>query len=107
MILDDSLYQESVLKELKPNGRILINTADRSLYHRDSIVAANVTVMAEKILGRPIVNTAMLGVLLAVDDSYSIHDITQAIEQYMPSRIAPKNIELVKHVYESVKSEQM
>lgn len=88
--LDDTLFDESVLESLKPNGKVILNT--RHHYSHPQIITADASLIAKKILKRPITNTAMLGVLSAVCPDIAFEDIEEGIIQNMPVKLAGNNI---------------
>ena len=101
VILDESLYTDSLLKKLKPNGKIILNTSQyiESKY----IIGFNANKVAEIFLGAPISNTAMLAVLIANTNIVSNENLISAVDYDMPKRIAIKNKALVEHIFEDIK----
>jgi len=68
VVLDETLFSESFFDDLKENGRIIVNSADKEFYAKyDSkrITVVDASSVALEILGKPITNTAMLGALVA------------------------------------------
>jgi len=98
VVLDDSLYSDSLFRKLKPNGKIILNT---SHYKKcEYIVDFNANQVAEEYLGAPISNTAMLAVLVANTNIVSKENLLSAIDYDMPARIATKNKTLVEYIFE-------
>ncbi|MGA7720861.1 MAG: 2-oxoacid:acceptor oxidoreductase family protein [Ignavibacteriaceae bacterium] len=104
IILDETLIDNNTGNELKPAGTLIINSGYPEKYN----FAANIKTIfidandiAYKILGRQIVNTAMLGTLVAVSNVISIESAESGIRHEMKSNIAEKNVELLKFAYES------
>ncbi|HEX2925325.1 MAG TPA: 2-oxoacid:acceptor oxidoreductase family protein [Ruminiclostridium sp.] len=97
VVLDESLYTEGLLKKLKADGKIILNTP----HHRDCeyIIDFNATKAAEEHLGTPITNTAMLAVLTANSGIVSKENLLAAIDYDMPERIASKNKILVEYIF--------
>ncbi len=100
IFLDDTLFGESAFDELKPDGRILLNT--KKSFDGKRIITIDGDSIAQRILGLPITNTIMLGTLAAVSGAVSLDDISAAITRSMPERLHEKNIAAVKAAYEEV-----
>ncbi|WP_455716081.1 2-oxoacid:acceptor oxidoreductase family protein [Anaerosporobacter sp.] len=92
--LDDTLFSDRSLLELKPNGKILLNT--KRHFEDERIITIDANTLAIEILKRPITNTIMLGAFSAVFEEILLKDIQSAIEQYMPSKLHENNIAAVK-----------
>ena len=68
IVLDDSLYSDILLEDLKPDGRLLINTRQSVTEYNDRrIIPGDIATNAEIILKRPIVNIGILGLLIGRD----------------------------------------
>lgn len=96
IILDDTLYNESLKKLLKEDGRVIINS--KAEYGKFSL-SVDADGVAEK-FRLPTVNTVMLGVLSAVSGIVSAEDISSAIDGYMPEKIRERNKQAVLAAYE-------
>lgn len=103
VLLDDTLFSPNLFNYLKPAGKILIN----SKHHFDNpaIFSINATHIATETLHMPIVNTIMLGALVARFTDIPYEFITQAIEAYMPAKLQQKNIAAVLTVKEAWQKE--
>ena len=100
IVLDDTLYDKDLLKSLKKNGRLLINTSrERDSFDDDRIAALDISSHAEEILKRPIVNIGILGILAALDRDIGPKEIYKAVTEYMPARAADKNIRLFDRIF--------
>lgn len=97
--LDDTLFSDS-FDELKENGKIIINT--KKHFDDKRIIAADADAMANEIIGRPITNTVMLGVLAGVSKITDYENIAEAIRGYMPEKLHEKNIKAAAAAFESV-----
>lgn len=98
--LDDTLFDESVLSALKPDGKVILNTTKE---HTDPrIVAIDANRIAEDVLKLPITNTAMLGVLVAVCPGITLFEIEQAIGLTMPKRLVDGNVAVVRAAKEAI-----
>ena len=96
IILDDTLYNESLKNLLKDDGRVIINS--KSEYGKSSL-SVDADGIAEK-FRLPTVNTVMLGVFSAVSGIVSAEDIGSAIDGYMPEKIRERNKQAVLAAYE-------
>lgn len=94
IFLDDTLFSEEAFEELKPEGKILLNT--KHPVEDDRIIALDGDALAAEILKLPITNTIMLGAFAAVFDGISMEQIQEAIRQNMPSKLQNKNIAVVQ-----------
>ena len=95
IFLDDTLFSEKSFRELKQNGKILLNTKKK---FDDPRV---ITLDGDGIAAR-ITNTILLGAFAAVSHEISLEEINEAIRQTMPRRLHEKNIAAVKAAYEEV-----
>ncbi len=108
VILDPSLLvSEPVLEGLKKNGWIIINSKKpvdeikKTLERSDVRIAkVDADTIALQILKVPIVNTAMLGVLVKATRIVSLDSIIDAVSRRFSERIAKLNIEVIKKAYE-------
>ena len=96
IILDDTLYNESLKNLLKDDGRVIINS--KSEYGKSSL-SVDADGIAEK-FRLLTVNTVMLGVFSAVSGIVSAEDISSAIDGYMPEKIRERNKQAVLAAYE-------
>jgi pyruvate ferredoxin oxidoreductase gamma subunit len=91
---------------LKPEGMIIINT-DRSanqlqLKTEAKIVVLDATRIAMEILGRPIVNTTILGAFCGATGEISLESLNKAITERFKGELAKKNLHAIKTAYERV-----
>jgi pyruvate ferredoxin oxidoreductase gamma subunit len=103
VILDDSLFKESYLLDLKENGKIIINSSRKEAYKKygsDKVTAIDATDIALEVLGRPITNTAMLGALLGVSKITGLDSAIKGMEGFMKGSLLNKNIEVMKRTFE-------
>ena len=101
IVLDDSLYSDKLLDDLKPNGHLLINTKKPASFYSDSrIISGDIKANAELILKLPIVNIGILGLLIGIDKDINLSDLEKSITEYMPEKVARKNIELLHKINE-------
>lgn len=102
IVLDSSLIKEvDVTQGLKKDGIIIINSQKKIKIKNFKTYTVDATGLALKILGKPIVNTALLGAFSKITKIISLKSLEKAIEEYFikkPSIIKP-NKELIKNVY--------
>ena len=98
IFLDDTLFSQQAYVELKPEGKILLNT--KKIINDERVVTIDGDSIAEKYLGLPITNTILLGALAAVSGFISLDELAEAVRQTMPQRLREKNIAAVSAAYE-------
>jgi pyruvate ferredoxin oxidoreductase gamma subunit len=99
IVLDDTLYDKGLLKRLKKNGRLLINTGKAPGYYGDErVIARDIQTAAKEILKRSIVNIGMLTLLLDIDEEIDRDAVYRAVKEYMPEKVADKNIQLLERL---------
>lgn len=101
IFLDDTLFSEQAFSELKPGGRILLNT--KKAVEDPRVVTLDGDMLAESILKLPITNTVMLGAFAAVFDGITAGQIEEAIRQGMPAKLHSKNIAVIHAAMEAIK----
>lgn len=97
------LREVDVLDGLKPGGMVLVNTdktaealglqGDFKLY---TFSAEN---LAREILGRPIMNTALLGAFSSVTQEVSLEAALKAVRNKFPGTLGEKNAQVVERSY--------
>lgn len=98
--LDDTLLGFGWASELKPSGKVLINTVKD--FGDERIISIDADGISQRILGRPIPNTVFLACLLALDDAFSYDDIRRSFHEYMPAKLHAKNLAVVDAVLEEL-----
>ena len=91
---------------LKPDGKIMINT-DRpkeklGLDTEAEIVTIDATTIALEMLGRPIVNTTMLGAFCGATGEVGLESLNKAILGRFTGALGEKNLKAIKTAYEMV-----
>lgn len=100
IFLDDTLFDISNLSDLKPGGKIIINSANGGKYQDDTrIISINADSIAMEILHMPITNTAMLGALIGDSGILELQSILSAAAHYLPKKILDKNIAVMEKAY--------
>ncbi|MCX6777858.1 MAG: pyruvate ferredoxin oxidoreductase subunit gamma [Candidatus Micrarchaeota archaeon] len=110
IILDASLINANITKGLKQGGKAIVNTkkTKEELASQLGLAPANVFVVdatgiALKNLGRPIVNTAMLGAFSKVTGIVELDSVKKAVQQRFPAKLAETNVKAVEDCFNQVK----
>lgn len=97
-----------VASGLKAEGKIIINTdrkaKDLKLKTKAQVVTVDATKIALEKLGRPIVNTTMLGAFCGATGEISLDSINKAILARFSGSLGEKNLAAIKTAYEGVSS---
>lgn len=101
IFLDDTLFNDSAFDELKPGGKVLLNT--KKQINDSRVITLDGDKIAAEILGLPITNTILLGAFAALSEDIELDDIAEAIRENMPEKLHQKNIAAVTAAYEEVK----
>ena len=96
----------NVASGLKSDGKIIINT-DRpkgslKLDTKAEIITIDATKIAMEILGRPIVNTTMLGAFCGASKEVSLESLFTAISERFHGELGKKNLLAIKTAFEGV-----
>ncbi len=94
--LDETLLGSGWEHELKPGGRVLVNSA--AAFDDERILAIDADGISASFLGRSIPNTVFLGAIAGLCDRVSLQDVGEAIRQYMPEKLHGTNLAIVKEV---------
>ncbi|HWQ20867.1 MAG TPA: 2-oxoacid:acceptor oxidoreductase family protein [Methanotrichaceae archaeon] len=103
VILDETLAHEGIVKDLKENGNVIINSSQPEKYAHwgmHKIHAFDATSLALEVLKKPITNTAMLGALIAVSGVISLDSAIKGLQISMGKSLLVGNIEVLKRAYE-------
>ncbi len=109
VIIQDAtlLATEPVLDGLKAGGLVLINTKRQvdalGIKHNSNIMTIPATELAVETLGRPIVNTTILGAFAAVSGVISLEGIRSALEHRFSEELAEKNMKAATKGYNFIK----
>jgi pyruvate ferredoxin oxidoreductase gamma subunit len=92
-----------VTQGLKESGLVLINT-DRApdelgLDGPYRLVTFSAVDLARRILGRPIMNTALLGAFAAVTTEFSLGAVLKAVRKKFPGELGEKNAEVAEESF--------
>jgi len=101
VVADQSLFQaENPLEGAKPTTILVVNgvyKAPQKTYYVDA------TSLAMKILGRPIVNTALIGAVVKATGVVTLHSVAEALKKYFTGRLYDLNIKLVETAFQETK----
>jgi pyruvate ferredoxin oxidoreductase gamma subunit len=104
IFLDETLYADGNRHPLKSGGMMLINgTLDVTSRKIDGAVRIDAICLSNNILGKPIVNTALLGALAAVWNGISLDSLKKAILHELKPSVANKNVTLLNEAYNMTK----
>ena len=96
------LNEVDVAEGLKETGSILINTdksvADLGL-EKSNAVTISADELARRILGRPIINTALLGTFAGFSRELSLKAALKAVRSKFPGDLGEKNAQVVEESY--------
>jgi pyruvate ferredoxin oxidoreductase gamma subunit len=112
-VLDPTLIKTiPVIAGLSEGGNVIINSSDNPAEVKRTLEADRgkfwtvpATEIAIKTLGRPIMNTAVLGAVVRVTGIVSLESLEKVLKERFRQDIAEKNIAIVKEAYEEAKSE--
>ncbi len=109
VIVQDSTLLEAVdvLSGLKDSGTVLINSeqspAELGLKTAAKVVSVPATQIAMEELGRPIMNTVLLGAFAGVSGAISFEAIERSIKHRFKGELGEKNIKAARRAYELTK----
>jgi pyruvate ferredoxin oxidoreductase gamma subunit len=107
VVLDSTLFQAvDVTGGLKKGGMIIINTNKSPGDFKIpgvTVKTLDVSKLAMEVLGRDIVNTAMLGAFAGFTGLVSVEGILAGVSEHFSGGIAEKNKKLVSEVYNRAK----
>ena len=113
VVLDPTLMRTIPVTEgLAEDGDLIVNSREEpaELRRRLKLKGGRVwtvpaTVIAVKILGRPIMNTAMLGAVARATGIVQLESLDKAVRGRFTSELAEKNVRVIREAYKEVKSE--
>ena len=111
IVQDATIMRElDVTEGLKKDGLILMNTdLDFSQWGLEKspfrVFSVSGEALARRILGRPIINTALLGAFAAVTRELSLKAAVSAVRSKFPGEIGEKNATVVEESYHQTKGE--
>jgi pyruvate ferredoxin oxidoreductase gamma subunit len=100
VVLDQSLmHLPEVADGLKPDSIVIVNGKPVKVPFKQKLYFYDATSLALKILGKDIVNTAMLGVFAKETKLVSLDSILRAVEENFSGKVLELNTQLVKEAY--------
>jgi pyruvate ferredoxin oxidoreductase gamma subunit len=111
IIIQDStiLDEVDVLDGLKEGGTVLINTEKSFPPPRGEglirWVEVPASTMAMEILGKPLMNAALLGAFSLVTEEISFPSVEKAIQKRFPGEVGVLNVEIARKAYEYCRGE--
>lgn len=112
VIVQDPTLMESVnvLAGLKPGGTVLINSERKpeelKLDTTARVVSLPATQIAIEELGRPIMNTVLLGAFAGLSGMISFEAIERSIRHRFQGELGEKNIKAARRAYEMTKEQR-
>lgn len=109
VIVQDPTLLEAVdvLSGLKENGTVLINSerpaAELGLDTKARVVTFPATQIALEELGRPIMNTAIMGAFAGISGAISFEAIERSIRHRFSDELAERNVKAARRAYELMK----
>ncbi len=109
VIVQDSTLMESVnvLAGIKPDGTVLINSEQKpeelGLKTSARVVTFPATQIALEELGRPIMNTVLLGAFAGLSGAISFDAIERSIRHRFRGELGDKNVKAARRAYELMK----
>ena len=105
IVQDATILSELNVEDgLKPDGAILINT-DKNVRDLElkshNIFAISADALARRILGRPIINTALLGTFAGFSKELSLEAVLKAVRSKFPGELGEKNAQVVAESYQT------
>jgi pyruvate ferredoxin oxidoreductase gamma subunit len=98
-----------VLSGLKPGGTVLVNSEQSAeelgLDTAAQVVTFPATRIALEELGRPIMNTAILGAFSGLSGAISFEAIERSIRHRFPGELGDKNVNAARRAYELMKEQ--
>lgn len=102
------LHEVDVEDGLKPDGMVLINT-EKSVedlkMKTNKVFVISAEELARRILGRPIINTALLGTFAGISGELSLQAAVRSVQSKFPGDLGLKNARVVEESYRAFQKE--
>ena len=109
IVQDATILDEVDVEEgLKADGLVLINTdqdVSRLGLKTGNALATSAEELARRILGRPIINTALLGTFAGLSKELSLESVLKAVRSKFPGELGDKNARVVEESYNQILKE--
>jgi pyruvate ferredoxin oxidoreductase gamma subunit len=109
VILQDStlIGVVDIASSIKPDGVVIVNTKKDvktlGLNTKAGLKTVDATKIAMKVLGRPIVNTVLLGAFSAVTGLVSVNSLKKSVKERFPGEVGEKNAKAIQKVFDMVR----
>jgi pyruvate ferredoxin oxidoreductase gamma subunit len=105
IVQDATIFnEENVMSGLKDGGMVLVNTDmtqdELGLQGSFRLFTFSADALARSILGRPIMNTALLGAFAALTKELSLDAVLKAVKSRFPGELGEKNARVVHESYQ-------
>jgi len=101
VVLDPTLVSVvDVTKGLTRDGIIVMNSDTKPKIDSHKVYMVHASKIATEVLGKPIVNTAMLGAFAKATKLVSLESILEAIRERFSGELAEKNAKAIKRAYD-------
>ncbi|MEZ0318652.1 MAG: 2-oxoacid:acceptor oxidoreductase family protein [Pyrobaculum sp.] len=101
VVADQSLFKaENPLEGVKETSILVVNGAYKApikTYYVDA------TTLAMKILGRPVVNTALLGAVVKATGVVSLRSVEEALHKFFTGKLYDLNVKIVEMAYQETR----
>jgi len=105
IVLDEGLIKYiDITNGLKRDGIIVINSENKVNIKNFKTFNVDATKIAMNIIGRPIVNTAMLGAFIKVTKLVKLNSLEKALTERFQGEILKKNIQAIRKAYEETEA---
>lgn len=108
IVQDPTILNEvDVLEGIRTGGTVLINTDQNAggldlLSGTANICTVSADDLAREILGRPIINTALLGIFAGLTGEISLQAALNAVRSKFSGELGEKNVRLVEESYRRI-----
>ena len=99
IVVQDSTLLGLINLDIKENGIVLVNSAKEIKQNDVEFKTIDATNLALDIIGKPIVNTVLLGAIAKLG-IVSIESVVKAVSERFKGELGKKNVEAVKKAYE-------
>lgn len=101
IVLDDSLPKVvNITEGLSKKGTILMNSEGKMKFNSYDVYTVDANKIAMEVLGRPIVNTVMLGAFAKATNLVSLKNLLESVKERFEGELRKKNVLAVKRAYE-------
>lgn len=105
VVLDPTLLSAvDVMHGLKEGGKVIVNShkSAKALGLKGDVRVVDATKIALEVIGKPIVNTVMLGAFAKASHLVSLQAVQKVVQARFPGKVGESNAEAVKRAYEGL-----